>query len=734
MSLANSTADVAMINLLMTGANGTGGGWQDQVQLIPLGMFDDPATFVTRIKDTLPLVNNLRVLFNEHSFNPDGSLHPQMEAFLAAAVAQGFDLTICYGEGDAQNIGIGSGRWPSLTNAEAYAALEENFADVSGAWDAMMAWMEAHPAVAEGVWGWELMNESAAYRHSVRANGRSDGLSVTDFVRLYTDHAIALAEQIDARAAGKILVGGWGYNGDFLAMDRTIRPGENALDAIRQGVGADLVWSAHLYPGWMGTAAALSPADLVARLAEVFAPVARDAVILTEINADGRVNNPAHAPDYQDFYVASYEWFADRGIGFGWYPALQAGASHLVSLEGNGAENYRNQASLGHALNAYSIGQAAGQPAVDEALRVSLVTVRLRNQDYEIAAGEAHFDPVKQAGFAFGFGGQDTLRGTDLSNDFLYGGAGNDVIRGHGADDFLYGQKGNDRLEGGAGHDAIFGGWGADTLVAGSGRDYLAGGKGNDLYVVSDRLDAVIEFAGEGVDTVQTSLEAYRLGDNLEHLVRSGSAAFRGSGNALANRLTGGTGADTLAGLAGRDTLVGGAGNDKLVGGLGADVLNGGSGFDTASYVAATTGVRADLSGILTGTGEAAGDSFIAVEGLEGSGFGDRLWGDAGANRLWGLAGADVLNGRAGNDRLWGGAGADRFVFTAGGQADRVEDFENNIDTLAFAGFAGVRSAAAALARASQSGAHVVFDFGNGDRLTVLNTTLGALADDIVIL
>ena len=134
--------------------------------------------------------------------------------------------------------------------------------------------------------------------------------------------------------------------------------------------------------------------------------------------------------------------------------------------------------------------------------------------------------------------------------------------------------------------------------------------------------------------------------------------------------------------------------------------------------------ILADISGMGTNT----------IDVYPGSGFGDRLWGDAGANRLWGLAGADVLNGRAGNDRLWGGAGADRFVFTAGGQADRVEDFENNIDTLAFAGFAGVRSAAAALARASQSGAHVVFDFGNGDRLTVLNTTLGALADDIVIL
>lgn len=489
MALGASTTDVAMINLVMLAADGSGGVWQDPVQLLPHGMNGDPEGFVARIREALPLVNNLRILFNEHSFNADGTLHPQMEQFLAAAVAQGFHLTICYGEGDAQNIGIGEGRWPDLTNAQAYAALQDNMADVSGAWTAMMDWMDAHPDVASGVWGWELMNESAGYRHSVRANGTADGLSEADFVQLYADHAIALAQAIGARATGNILVGGWGYNGDFLTLAETQINGVSALDYLRQGVGADLVWSAHLYPGWMGTDRALSPAELIARLEEVYAPVRGDSVMITEINANGQIDNPLDPQNYEDFYAASYEWFAAQGIGLGWYPGVQTGSSHLLYLEGNDTETYRNQHSLAHAMNAFSLGQAPVEGAAGALVDVSLVTARLRNQSYEIAAGEAQFDTATQAGFGFGFGGHDTLNGTNGSNDFLYGGVGNDVLFGLGADDFLFGQYGRDLLQGAGGIDNLFGGWGDDTLDGGRGPIiWRAGGRTTPISSTMPRI------------------------------------------------------------------------------------------------------------------------------------------------------------------------------------------------------------------------------------------------------
>lgn len=835
MSLGSNTTDVAMVNLVMTGADGAGGVWQDAVQLIPLGMNDDPAGFAAKLRAGLPLVNNLRVLFNEHSFNPDGSLHPQMEAFLAAAVAQGFQLTLCYGEGDAQNIGIGEGRWPDLTNAEAYAALQENFADVSGAWDAMLAWAEAHPDVAAAVYGWELMNESAGYRHSIRNNGAGDGLTATDFVALYADHANRLADQIDARAEGKILVGGWGYNGDFLTLADTMLGNQSALEVLRAGVGEDLVWSAHLYPGWMGTNEATTPAELIARLQEVYAPVQGDDVLITEINADGQIDNPAETSDYADFYAASYEWFAANGIGFGWYPGVQTGASHLLYLESNGGLTYRHQHSLAHALNAFSMSQSPVADAAGAVVDVVKTTVRLRNESYEITAGEAQFDAVTKAGFAFGHGGNDTLRGANDSNDFLYGGAADDALSGYGADDFLFGQHGNDRLFGGDLVDNLFGGWDNDLLDGGAGDDFMVGGKGNDSYVVGSARDVVVELAAEGVDLVQTtlvsftlgahvenltfvgsaaftgigtavanvltggagsdrlygmigadklnggagndlldggsgddlmtggagndsyvvaqsgdkvveavsggtdhvrtSLASYTLGANVENLTYTGSASFIGTGTTAANTLTGAAGHDRLKGLAGADALYGGAGNDKLIGGLGADLLNGGAGIDTASYYAASAGVRADLTQTFTtGAGEATGDRFVGIERLEGSAYADRLSGNAGANGLWGLGGKDQLAGRAGNDQLYGGTGADSFVFRKGYDADRVMDFANNVDTLVFGGFADLDRPADALAHARQSGANVLFDFGHGDTLLVLNTTKAALANDIIIL
>ena len=78
---------------------------------------------------------------------------------------------------------------------------------------------------------------------------------------------------------------------------------------------------------------------------------------------------------------------------------------------------------------------------------------------------------------------------------------------------------------------------------------------------------------------------------------------------------------ERLQGSAFDDVLIGDGGNNSLRGGAGADVLDGGGGFDTASYFTALTGLTVSLANPSLNTGEAAGDTFISIENISGSGF-----------------------------------------------------------------------------------------------------------------
>jgi Ca2+-binding RTX toxin-like protein len=111
--------------------------------------------------------------------------------------------------------------------------------------------------------------------------------------------------------------------------------------------------------------------------------------------------------------------------------------------------------------------------------------------------------------------------------------------------------------------------------------------------------------------------------------------------------------------------------------------LIGGAGFDLARYDNATAGVAVRLDMPAANTGEAAGDIFIQIEGLVGSGFSDTLVGDGDANYLFGLGGndvlvglggADALLGNDGDDSLYGGAGADQLDGGEGFDFARYDD------------------------------------------------------------
>lgn len=159
---------------------------------------------------------------------------------------------------------------------------------------------------------------------------------------------------------------------------------------------------------------------------------------------------------------------------------------------------------------------------------------------------------------------------------------GNRIIGNSGAND-LVGNGGNDLLYGKGGADALLGGAGNDILDGGLGADSMAGGAGSDIYYVNDLLDTVSEANGlldaGGTDLVKSSV-SFQLGDYIEKLTLTGTAAIDGTGNARANAIVGNSAANVLAGEGGNDTIVAGGGNDQIHGGAGANVLNGGNGND----------------------------------------------------------------------------------------------------------------------------------------------------------
>ncbi|HSH91824.1 MAG TPA: calcium-binding protein, partial [Ramlibacter sp.] len=231
--------------------------------------------------------------------------------------------------------------------------------------------------------------------------------------------------------------------------------------------------------------------------------------------------------------------------------------------------------------------------------------------DYRDASGAVNVNIA--TGVASGANGDDVLSG------FLgiLSGLGNDVLTGNSSDNFFYGGLGNDTISGGAGNDRSSYHTAPSAVTVNLTTGTSSGGGGNDRLI------------------------------SIEHL--------RGSEHA--DTLTGDKNSNDFQAREGNDTVSAGSGEDTVYGGLGNDSMDGGSndpvlGYDWLGYSTASGSVTVNL---LAGTSSGAegNDTFVNFEAVLGSAFADTITGDAGDN---------VLRGNGGNDTIDGGAGGNDWI------------------------------------------------------------------------
>ncbi|MEG4234338.1 calcium-binding protein [Microcoleus sp. Pol11C3] len=316
-----------------------------------------------------------------------------------------------------------------------------------------------------------------------------------------------------------------------------------------------------------------------------------------------------------------------------------------------------------------------------------------------------------QGGLGIGFAGNEGsnyLRG-DLGDDLvvginvrdtLFGGKGNDTLRGVASSSYLSGDDNDDilvitnstqssafisnvitvgiertTLLGGGGNDSLYGAIGE----FGSGRNFFDGGDGNDTIKVFAAQDTALGGGGDDFIVSATVTAISSVG---------ASSSFPGfAGRSL---LDGGDGNDTIVAAYSTDSMVGGAGNDSLSGSF--TQASGGDGNDTidatraifagtgTAFVTLDGGLGNDL---LIGYTNPTGSSFTVtnlMNGGEGSDtflFGtqfDKVIGNFAGNDIISYASsvtftgtvANLITDTLGSNFITGGNGSDVITTGAG--------------------------------------------------------------------
>jgi Ca2+-binding RTX toxin-like protein len=280
----------------------------------------------------------------------------------------------------------------------------------------------------------------------------------------------------------------------------------------------------------------------------------------------------------------------------------------------------------------------------------------------------------------YGGSGNDTLKGNSLGN-VIFGRSGRDVLNGGAGNDKLYGFSVNDTLSGG--NDTLSGDDGDDTLFSGgrynndgsiSGYQYLYGGAGNDRLEGDDGWDLL--YGGDGDDILYSSIgdsasakggrDFLDGGNGNDTLIGGINSTYIYSGFLSEDYdiLDGGSGDDLLDARGGNDFASGGDGNDTVDGGDGKDNISGDNGDDSIYGGDGNDSVTGG-TGDDTVSGDSGNDSISGEDGsdyLAGGSGGDTILGGIGDDYLSGGSDRDSLDGGAGNDEINGGDSDDTLM------------------------------------------------------------------------
>jgi Ca2+-binding RTX toxin-like protein len=235
------------------------------------------------------------------------------------------------------------------------------------------------------------------------------------------------------------------------------------------------------------------------------------------------------------------------------------------------------------------------------------------------------------------------VEGLTLSpmSDRWTGGAAGEFIFAGAGDDVLDGMAGDDQIDGGMGNDSIRGGAGNDTIIAGLGNDTVDGGEGIDFFSLSSSSYGVNVNLNANNGTISSSVgfKTIRSFEQFE------ATAFQ-------DNILGSSGSETIWAGGGDDNVQGFNGDDWINAGTGNDTIDGGAGLDTLDL----SDVRGNqlislVSGLSTSNSQTV--RFTGIEGVIGGAGNDTLVGTIYSDRLDGGGGVNSLFGGVGNDILY---------------------------------------------------------------------------------